>query len=219
MKILFEDASLIVCVKEAGIPVQSSRVGTKDMVSILKNYRKESEKTEGEPYLGLIHRLDQPVQGVMVFAKTREAAAGLSAQVSRGDMKKEYLAIVRAENPGPEGKLVDYLQKDGRTNTSRVVSEKVQGAKRAELEYRILNQKEGLALAAIRLHTGRHHQIRVQMAHAGMPLAGDRKYGSERMQDERTGLALCAHRLTFRHPVTKKQMTFETEPAGGFFEM
>lgn len=219
MEILFEDDSLIVCVKEAGVPVQSSRIGVKDLASILKNYRKETEGLEGEPYLGLIHRLDQPVQGVMAFAKTREAAAGLSAQVREGAMEKEYLAVIQSGSPGPGGTLVDYLQKDGRTNTSRVVSGKAPGAKQARLEYRILSQKEGFALAAIRLYTGRHHQIRVQMAHGGMPLAGDRKYGPESPDGSRAGLALCAHRLTLRHPGTKEKMVFETNPIGGFFEI
>ena len=218
MNILYEDQWMLVCEKEAGIPVQSSRVGVWDMVSILKNYRKETEGMPGEPYLGLIHRLDQPVQGVIVFAKTKEAAAKLSAQASGDAMKKEYLAVVCGQIREKEGGLVDYLVKDGRTNTSRIGRSGERGAKKARLDYRILQEEGGFALAAICIHTGRHHQIRVQMAHAGMPLAGDRKYHPEAAWASCEGLALCAHRLTLLHPKTGRKMMFRAEPKGVFFE-
>lgn len=218
MNILYEDAWMLVCEKEANVPVQSSRVGVRDMVSILKNYRKEKEGMLGEPYLGVIHRLDQPVQGVIVFAKTREAAAKLSAQ-ARGDaMKKEYLAVACGQCREKEGVLVDYLVKDGRTNTSRIGKAGEAGAKEARLDYRILREEGGHVLVSICLHTGRHHQIRVQMAHAGMPLAGDRKYQPQVSWTKEEHLALCACQLTLRHPKTGKRMTFRVEPKGAFFE-
>lgn len=218
MNILYEDEWLLVCEKEANVPVQSSRVGVRDLVSILKNYRKETEGMRGEPYLGVVHRLDQPVQGVIVFAKTKEAAARLSAQARSDAMEKEYLAVVCGQCREKEGVLEDYLVRDGRTNTSRIGKPGEPGAKKARLDYRILGEEDGRALASVRLHTGRHHQIRVQMAHAGMPLAGDRKYQPQVSWARGENLALCAHRLTLSHPATGERMTFETEPTGVFFE-
>lgn len=218
MNILYEDAWMLVCEKEANVPVQSSRVGVRDMVSILKNYRKETEGMRREPYLGVVHRLDQPVQGLIVFAKTREAAAKLSAQARGDGMKKEYLAVACGQCREKEGVLVDYLVKDGRTNTSRIGKAGEPGAKEARLDYRIIREEGGYALVSICLHTGRHHQIRVQMAHAGMPLAGDRKYQPQVSWSPGEYLALCACRLTLRHPATGRRMTFRAEPKGVFFE-
>lgn len=216
IEILYEDRQILVCKKPAGIPVQSAKVGVKDMVSILKNYRNEKEHNA---YVGLVHRLDQPVQGVMVFAKTKEAAAELSRQVTDGRMKKHYLAVVCGKPARKEGHLVDYLLKDGRANTSSIVKAGVKGAKKAELDYVIRKETEGYALAQIQLLTGRHHQIRVQMAGAGMPLAGDRKYHTGAGTKAGSYVALAANRLTFIHPSKKKIMSFEVEPEGEFFRL
>lgn len=213
--ILYEDRQLLVCRKPAGVPVQSGKVGQKDMVSILRNYRNEKE---GDTYIGLVHRLDQPVQGVMVFAKTKMAAAELSRQIMDGRMRKQYLAVVCGRTVKKEGLLVHYLLKDGRTNTSSIVPEGTKGAKRAELRYRIAAEMPDYALAEIDLLTGRHHQIRVQMAGAGMPLAGDRKYNLSGKGQAEKYVALAAHRLSFEHPVLKKEMCFEREPEGIIFE-
>ncbi len=213
--IVYEDSDIIVCEKEAGVPVQSARIGTKDMVSILKNYRSTSENISGEPYIGVVHRLDQPVQGLLVFAKTKEAAASLSAQAAGDGMKKYYLAVVCGEALCTEGELTDYLLKDGKTNSSRVVKEGTKDAKKAKLSYRILNRKNNLALVEIRLFTGRHHQIRVQMANAGMPLYGDQKYGAGTAAPGI--LALCAYKLSFKHPGTGKTMEFSCRPKGSIF--
>lgn len=176
LEILFEDRELLVCRKPAGLPVQSASFGTKDMVSMLRTYLAEKGAKGGVPYVGVVHRLDQPVEGVIVFAKNQKSAAGLSAQAADGRMEKVYQAVVLG-NPGPEGHLTDWLLKDGRTNTSRVVEPGTKGAKKAELSYRTLAEKDGKTLVEIRLHTGRHHQIRVQFAKMGTPLWGDRKYG------------------------------------------
>lgn len=218
MEILYEDAYLLVCVKEPGIPVQSARIGVRDLVSILKIRRKESEGMRGEPYLGVVHRLDQPVGGVVVFAKTKEAAGALSAQIQKGRMKKEYLAVICAPPKNKEGVLKDTLLRDGRTNTSRVVKPDQAGAREAVLSYKVLKTKGDWTLVSVLLSTGRHHQIRVQMAHAGMPLAGDRKYQPDVNWKPGEGLALWAHRLTFVHPKTRKELTFQAEPKGFFFE-
>ena len=213
--ILFEDGQLLVCRKPAGVPVQSGKVGQKDMVSILRNYRNGKE---GDTYIGLVHRLDQPVQGVMVFAKTKMAAAGLSRQITDGRMKKQYLAVTCGKPMKKQGALVDYLLKDGRTNTSSIVPEGTKGAKRAELRYRIIAETPGYALAEIDLLTGRHHQIRVQMTGAGMPLAGDRKYNLSDAGQTEKYVALAAHRLSFEHPVLKKEICFEGKPEGAIFK-
>ena len=213
--ILYEDGQLLVCRKPAGVPVQSGKVGQRDMVSILRNYRNGKE---GDTYIGLVHRLDQPVQGVMVFAKTKMAAAGLSRQITDGRMKKQYLAVTCGKPMKKQGALVDYLLKDGRTNTSSIVPEGTKGAKRAELRYRIIAETPGYALAEIDLLTGRHHQIRVQMAGAGMPLAGDRKYNLSDAGQTEKYVALAAHRLSFEHPVLKKEICFEGKPEGAIFK-
>jgi len=213
--ILYEDGQLLVCRKPAGVPVQSGKVWQKDMVSILRNYRNGKE---GDTYIGLVHRLDQPVQGVMVFAKTKMAAAGLSRQITDGRMKKQYLAVTCGKPMKKQGALVDYLLKDGRTNTSSIVPEGTKGAKRAELRYRIIAETPGYALAEIDLLTGRHHQIRVQMTGAGMPLAGDRKYNLSDAGQTEKYVALAAHRLSFEHPVLKKEICFEGKPEGAIFK-
>lgn len=231
MKILYEDSQIIVCYKEAGLPVQSARIGTKDLESILKNYL--SEQTGKPPYLGVVHRLDQPVEGLLVFAKNSQAAGELGKQVKDGRMKKVYHAVVYfSENESivknaqkkeipEEGTLIDYLLKEGKSNSSRIVSEQTKGAKKAELDYRILDRKEGeaIALVEIHLHTGRHHQIRVQMAGAGMPLLGDRKYGKEETDKSGFQLALCAVSLELFHPRTGKKMHFTCEPQGEYFKL
>ena len=207
--------------KPAGIPVETSRIGSKDMVSLLKNHLAETGgKPGGIPYLGMIHRLDQPVQGVMVFAKNQKAAASLSKEIAQNEMKKTYLAVVEGTAKEEES-LTDYLLKDGRTNTSKKVPKGTKGAKESRLSYECLKTLEDPALAAlplslVRIHlfTGRHHQIRVQMADVGLPLYGDRKYNPA---SKGSSLALCAFELTFRHPATGKSMTFSCKPTGEIF--
>lgn len=235
MNILFEDKDIIVVEKPAGVPVETRRIGQKDLVSLLKNHL--AEKQPGKPpYLGMIHRLDQPVQGVMVFAKTPAAAKDLSAQLTNGSMRKIYRAVVLGTLP-PKGELTDYLLKDGRTNTSRIVPKGTKDAKLSKLTYRCLAcaaagpdvspvwaaaesdvSPASLSLAEIHLLTGRHHQIRVQMAGAGFPLWGDQKYNPAAIQGPGESVALCACELTFRHPATKKSLTFSCTPKGAVFQ-
>ncbi len=209
LKIQYEDDALIVCVKEAGVATQTKNMGQRDMESMLRTYRMQ----KGEPsYIGVVHRLDQPVSGLMVFAKTKEAAAHLSRQIASKAADKYYYAVTDGIPEKQSGKLTDYLLRDGRTNFSRVVSDNTQGAKRAELSYEVLEQKNGRALVRILLGTGRHHQIRVQFAHAGTPLVGDRKYNfKENIRQTGEGLMLCSYKLAFVHPVTKKKLVFEME--------
>ena len=211
--ILYEDKNIIVCHKPAGLAVQNARIGSADMESALKNYlyKKDPGKM---PYLGIVHRLDQPVEGIIVFARTPFAAKELSKQISGGQMEKIYLAVTKGKPEKEEGILEDYLKKEGRTNMSAVVPEGTTGAKKARLSYQVIDEETESFLVKIKLDTGRHHQIRVQMAHAGMPLTGDRKYGDS----VDTSLGLCACSLTFLYPGTGKQMHFTVKPKGEAFK-
>ena len=213
LNILFEDDHVLVVKKDAGIPVQAGKMRMMDLQGLIKNELYRRNRKGGEPYLGLIHRLDQPVEGVMVFAKTPFAAGALSEQVTDGRMKKHYLALLCGKPSEDSGKLVDYLVKDGRTNTSSVVKEQNKDAKRAELNYQVLKRNEDTTLVEVELITGRHHQIRVQMANAGWPLYGDTKYNPQFQEVmEHVQTALCAYKLSFVHPKTKKVMEFCIEP-------
>ena len=224
LNILYEDKDILVCHKQAGLAVQNARVGNMDMESLLKNYI--AQKVPGKmPYLGIIHRLDQPVEGVLVFALNPKVAADLSRQMTAGKIKKTYLAVTEGTVKVKSAKLVDWLKKDGRTNSSAVVEVGTSGAKKAILSYEVLEtwkNKEDAQdcgernLIRIDLDTGRHHQIRVQMAHAGMPLVGDRKYNPG--QNSQEPLALCSAKLGFQHPMTKKQLEFQVQPAGMAFK-
>lgn len=214
--IIYEDNDILVCRKPSGLAVQNASFGKKDLESMLKTYLFE-KSGKANPYLGVVHRLDQPVQGLVVFAKNAKAASNLSAQVQDGRMKKYYQAVVCGKPETTEETLVHFLKKNAKTNSSEAVSEKTTGAKRAQLHYRMLQEKEGYALLEIELFTGRHHQIRVQMVTSQMPLFGDQKYNPHAQKGEQ--IALCACRLTLQHPKTGKTMTFTCEPKGGAFEL
>lgn len=218
--ILYEDHDLIVCIKPAGIPTQSSRIGTPDLVSILKNHLHTSASGKShQPYLAVIHRLDQPVEGILVFAKNQKAAASLNRQLQSDGFGKHYLAWLCGSLPDNEGDLINYLVKDGRSNSSSVCTKDTPGAKEARLHYRIIQHRKETSLAEITLDTGRHHQIRVQMAHAGCPILGDRKYGNSEIHASAPSsvsslpiprqLQLFAWRLTFVHPTSGRKMEFK----------
>ena len=214
--ILNEDKDILVVYKPAGIAVQNARTSQMDLEHMLLNYL--AEQTQGSreiPYLGIIHRLDQPVEGILVFTRTPAAAAELNRQMQSGKMDKRYLAVTEGVPGQTQGILVDYLKKEGRTNLSRVADPEEREAKRAELSYHVLNSEDGEALVEIHLKTGRHHQIRVQMAHAGTPLAGDRKYGAGNTDAQ---LCLCAYKLQFQHPRTHKKMEFSVRPSNPHFK-
>ena len=229
-EILYEDNSILVIRKPAGLAVQSAGIGQPDVVSELKSYLAKlpgaGRPGKGEPYLGIVHRLDQPVEGLLVFAKDKKAAAALSKQLAEGALNKHYYAVLCGYPDCPEGDLVDYLRKEG--NVAVAVTGREQefaDAKIAALHYRILeeiNAPSPLALADVTIGTGRFHQIRVQFAHAGFPLLGDTKYGTaarkEAMPAQKyRGVALCAYSLELVHPISGKKMGFRVVPKNPAF--
>ena len=218
-KIIYEDSHILVVHKPAGLATQSSKVGQPDLVSELKNYLAKQEKN-GAPYLGIVHRLDQPVEGLLVFAKTKEAAGKLTTQLAGGALNKQYYALVCGK-PGEEsGELVDYLCKEG--NLAKIVTAQDKDAKKAVLQYKVLankelNGEENITLLDIHIDTGRFHQIRAQLSGSGWPILGDGKYGNEASVNlsrhlKVPNVALYAYRLELKHPATGKQLTFSIEP-------
>ncbi len=272
--ILYEDNDIFVVYKPAGLGVQTVKAGQQDVVSELKNYLRQHKKQQRHsqaadasvPYLGIIHRLDQPVEGLLVFAKNKKAAAFLSRQMQEqgngGTLHKQYYAVLCGKPVAEKGELVDYLYKNKENMAEIAAGPECSGAKRASLKYHVLQvfriknlsgdevvedavsiqteestgkpggmqAEEGtgksggmqVVLADIHIQTGRFHQIRAQMAHAGTPLLGDMKYGNEETKalSRRLKLqqvALCAYSLTFLHPVSRKEMRFQIQPRGRAF--
>ena len=208
---IFEDNHIIVVEKPPNIPSQSDKTGDLDMLTIVKNYIKEKYNKPGNVYLGLVHRLDRPVGGVMIFAKTSKSASRLSNQVREKVFKKEYLAVVDGKFENKRGTLVNYLYKDERNNISKVVSKEKKNAKEAKLDYEVIkyNEVKNLSLLKINLHTGRHHQIRVQLSNFNHSIFGDQKYGTRGKGKQ---IALWAYKLTIEHPISKEKMEFEDLP-------
>ena len=211
LKVIFEDNHIIVIEKIPNIPSQSDKTGDMDMLTIVKQYIKEKYHKPGNVYLGLVHRLDRPVGGIMVFAKTSKSASRLSNQVREKTIKKKYLAVVDGKFEKEKGTLEDYLYKDERNNISKVVKPTKKNAKLAKLDYEVLKYDvaKDLSLVKINLHTGRHHQIRVQLANFGHSIFGDQKYGKRGKGKQ---IRLWAYELTIQHPITKEQMTFQDLP-------
>lgn len=234
-QIVYEDEAVLVIRKPAGLATESAGIGQKDVVSELKNY--VAKKNPGKkPYLGIVHRLDQPVEGLLVFAKTKKAAEDLTTQLGKGTLKKEYLAVVCGKVPENTGRLVDYLikvngmavvkdaadaktEKDVDAQTEKAADPQ---AKKAVLTYTKKTETEKFTLLAVQIETGRFHQIRAQLSHAGFPILGDEKYGSEESKElsrekKIRFTALCAASLSFRHPVTGKTMAFTQTPQNPAF--
>lgn len=213
IKILYEDNHVIVCIKPAGVLSQSDGSGAPDMLTILKRYIKEKYGKPGEVYLGLVHRLDRPVSGVMVFARTSKAASRLSEQIRTRKVEKLYRCVVNGVLEG-SGRLENYISKDEDRNIVTVSDSEKPGYKASYLDYRAIATKDGLTLTEIRLGTGRSHQIRAQMAHNGYPLVGDQKYG---LKDNRCkDIALESFKLSFEHPVKHEFIAFEAPIPEGF---
>lgn len=257
-KIIYEDESILVVHKCAGLATQTARVGQQDVVSELKNYLAGKQPGKA-PYLGVIHRLDQPVEGLLVFAKKKDCAAKLTSQLSEGTLNKQYYAVLCGKPSVSEGELVDYLIKENSGQAKVVTGQQEQypDAKCARLQYQILRDAEPfrqsqslhgtdvespceelqasemesigakpfaseITMVDIHIDTGRFHQIRAQMAHAGFPLLGDSKYGTTESVELSQNLgvrqvALCAYKLELQHPITKKKLSFQVEPQNRAF--
>ena len=211
LKILFEDNHVIVVEKPVNIPSQGDKTGDEDMLTIIKNYLIKKYNKKGDAYLGLVHRLDRPTGGVMVFAKTSKAASRLSEQVREKVFEKEYLCIVDGKMEEDKGTFEDYLFKNERNNLSKVVDSNNKNAKFAKLDYEVIkyNEETNLSAVKVKLYTGRHHQIRVQFAHRNHSLYGDQKYGTRERGKQ---LCLWAYKLSFFHPVSKEKLEFEDYP-------
>lgn len=207
VEIIFEDEHILVCRKPAGMATQTKRLGQQDVESYLKNYR---AKKKEPPYIGVVHRLDQPVEGVMVFAKNQKSAAELSRQIQKRQIGKHYYAKSAKTAEVSSGTLNDYILTDKQKNVSRIVPKGTPQSKEAVLDYTVASSDETGTVFDITLHTGRQHQIRLQLSNFGYPIIGDRKYGDE---DSGNGLMLCSYCLEFQHPVTKKNMEFRISPS------
>ena len=210
------DKDIAVVEKPAGIAVETGRITSPDLVNMLKNHLAAEGKVK-DPYLGMIHRLDQPVRGILVFALNKKAAGGLSRQIRDGNFEKHYLAVVEGiVDKRERTELEDYLIKD-KDNTARIVNKEEKDAKRALLSYTVkdTDAEKGLTLLEIELMTGRFHQIRAQLSHMGHPIAGDHKYGAKDTDTPlpRGAIGLCAYSLAFDHPSTGKRMEFELGPS------
>ena len=223
-KVIYEDKDMMVIHKPAGLATQTGQIGSMDVVSELKNYL--AAKGE-DSYVGVIHRLDQPVEGLLVFAKNKRAAAHLSGQLAKDNLNKEYDAVVCGVTECREETLTDYLRKGNDSRAQVVTGEEARfpDARRAVLHYCVKEEAPpfpGTTLIHVTLQTGRFHQIRAQMAHAGYPLLGDVKYGNEMSAElsRQYGIrqvALCASAMSLQHPVTGKKLHFEIRPVGGGF--
>ncbi len=203
INIIYEDNHLLVVEKPCNIAVQADDSKDEDLLTILKQYLKEKYQKPNNVYLGLVHRLDRPVGGVMVFAKTSKAASRLSDQIRTHTFKKTYLAVVCSASLPKQGHLENYLAKDSKTN---MVSEDNKNGKLAVLDYQVIAQKNELSLVKIALKTGRPHQIRVQFSLINAPLYADQRYNKHAAKNQQ--IALWAHEISFIHPTTKEQLTF-----------
>ena len=204
IKVLYEDNHIIVVVKDYNIPVQEDSSKDVDMLSLIKQYLKEKYNKPGNVFLGLVHRLDRPVGGVMVFAKTSKAASRLSNEIRLNKVEKRYMALVHNHTKEKEI-LVDNLLKNEKTNTSYVDK----NGKESKLEYNLIEYRDNMSLLDINLITGRHHQIRVQLSHHGYPIYGDQKYGIDKVGIQ---IHLWAYKLKFKHPVKDEIMEFVYYP-------
>ena len=206
MNIIYEDNHLLVVDKPINIPMQEDDSKDDDLLSLCKKYIKEKYNKPGNVYLGLVHRLDRPVSGVCVFARTSKAASRLTKQVQDHTFKKQYLAIVEDNGLKDSGHFEDYLLKDSKTNTVKVDPK----GKLAILDYTVISRKDNLALVKVDLKTGRSHQIRVQFSSRNHPLWGDQRYNKNAIVGQQ--IALHSHSLSFNHPITNELLTFASNP-------
>lgn len=214
ISILYEDNHVLVVEKPVNIPVQQDRSNDIDFLTALKEDIKIRYEKPGNVYLGLVHRLDRPVGGVMVFAKTSKSASRLSDVIRRNVLDRTYLAVIEGKPSRKKATLTDYLAKDTKQNIVSVVSASHKGGKKAVLDYEVLASRNGFSMLSVQLHTGRSHQIRVQLANAGMPIYGDQKYAKGTPGGQQ--ISLWAHQLSFPHPTKKDVNTYTSYPPDAF---
>lgn len=218
MKVVYEDNHIIIVNKRSGEIVQGDKTGDKPLSDIVKEYIKEKYNKPGNVFLGVVHRLDRPVSGLVVFAKTSKALSRLNDMFRTGDVHKTYWAITKRRDIAPEGTLTDWLTRNERQNKSYAHDREVAGAKKAVLKYKVRSVSDNYMLLEVTLLTGRHHQIRCQLAHMGCPIKGDLKYGAPRSNPDGS-ISLHSRRVEFVHPVSKEQICVEAEvPADRLWE-
>lgn len=208
MNVVYEDNHIIIVNKKSGEIVQGDKTGDTPLSDIVKQYIKEKYNKPGNVFLGVVHRLDRPVSGLVVFAKTSKALSRLNEMFRTGDMHKTYWAIVKKNDIAPEATLTDWLTRNERQNKSYAHNREVPGAKKAVLSYKVRSMSDNYMLLEVRLMTGRHHQIRCQLAHMGCPIKGDLKYGSPRSNPDGS-ISLMSRRVEFVHPVSKETIAVE----------
>lgn len=207
MTVIYEDNHLIIVNKQAGEIVQGDKTGDAPLSDIVKNWLKEKHNKSGNVYLGVVHRLDRPVSGVVLFAKTSKALPRLNKMFAEHNkVTKTYWAIVQNRPTLPEGTLTHWLTRQEKNNTARAYDREVPGSKKAVLDYRLITSSDRYHLLEIHLHTGRHHQIRCQLAKMGCPIKGDLKYGAPRSNPDGS-ISLHARNLTIEHPVSHKTIS------------
>lgn len=208
MTVLYEDNHLIIVNKNSSEIVQGDKTGDKPLVDVVKDYIKEKYHKPGNVFLGVVHRLDRPVSGLVVFARTSKALTRLNEMFRTKEVHKTYWAIVGNRPAAPEGELIHWLVRNEKQNKSYAYDKEVQGSKKAILDYRLIGQSDRYFLLEINLKTGRHHQIRCQLAKMGCPIKGDLKYGAPRSNPDGS-ICLHARRITFIHPVSKQEIDVE----------
>ncbi len=212
--VVYEDNHIIIVNKDVGEIVQGDKTGDQPLSELVKQYLKEKYRKPGNVFIGVAHRLDRPVSGLVLFAKTSKALARLNKLFQAGEVKKMYWAIVKNPPPLPEGELIHYLVRNEKQNKSYAHDRAVSGSKRAVLHYRIIGNSENYHLLEVELKTGRHHQIRCQLAKVGCPIKGDLKYGSPRSNADGS-ICLHARSMSFIHPVSGKQIQVVASPPEG----
>lgn len=208
MNVVYEDNHIIIVNKQRGEIVQGDKTGDTPLSDIVKQYIKDKYNKPGNVFLGVVHRLDRPVSGLVVFAKTSKALSRLNEMFRTGDVHKTYWAIVKKNDIAPEATLTDWLTRNERQNKSYAHNREVPGAKKAVLSYKVRSVSDNYMLLEVRLMTGRHHQIRCQLAHMGCPIKGDLKYGSPRSNPDGS-ISLMSRRVEFVHPVSKETIAVE----------
>ena len=205
LQVLYEDNHIIIVNKRVGDIVQGDKTGDKPLSDVVKEYIKDKYNKPGEVFLGVVHRLDRPTTGIVVFARTSKALARLNELFKNRETQKTYWAVVKNRPPQDEGILVHYLKRNEKNNTSKAYAKEVPGSKKASLDYKIIKKLDNYFVLEINLHTGRHHQIRAQLAAMGCPIKGDLKYGADRSNPD-GGIHLHARSLIFIHPVSKEAL-------------